>query len=618
MGGESAKTKRRLAWAGTAVVLGGGINLLQHGIGAVHLRGAVLGLITGLIIVVTTLVSVVQERHNRRQAIEELEESLDVMLACWPPRSASRLTPYDVGVHPSLADVGDSPPYVERDCEADVENAIRETGIAVVFGPPGAGKSRTAFEAVKRTAPDAAMVIPTGADGLAKVMQQARDLPLFAQPTVLWLDGLERFSEALDVDPIDGLVHPEPRGRRVDRIRGKSAKPPRMVVVATIRSAELEHLLGDGAGASHETRRLLAHGRGIPLADTLSGNERRRFEEKYGRKPAGHTVAEAFPRTWSDGWQKPVPHEPLRGKTGIGIPAWPLVLAAVCIGLAVLLIREVHDGGWTEPPPLKTQIGQLSDKVRPCQRLEAFPRGAAGLGSNDVLVAIVHGGDCPVSDEVRFYRQRSKRLKQISALVPAGPGPRQTFSCIGDGRTDPCHVRLAGRTDAIVGAFMNTDTSQEVPLIVSFTPEEGLRLAALSPPAPPPRGVKAVDKPIVTLRLRVGGVEPAAESCEPVQGCLRSRPAAATGVLGPTDDHPAILLAGYVAVGTTDAPQVLKFGAWRLRVPAVGTAVPQRRRDCLVLTDGAPISLEARLKRAADPRDALFASTRPKGSQLMC
>jgi hypothetical protein len=394
-------------------------------------------------------------------------------------------------------------------------------------------------------------------------------------------------------------------------------------VVATIRSAELERLLGDDADASQETRRLLAHGRGIPLADTLSGNERRRFEEKYAREPAGHTVAEAFPRKWSDGWQKPAPREPLRRKTGVGIPAWPLVLAAVCLVLAVFLIREVHDGGWTEPPPLKTQLSQLADKVRPCQRLEAFPPDAAGLAGNDVLVAIVHGGDCPVSDEVRFYRQRSKRLKQISSLVPTGPGPRQTFSCIGEGRTDPCHVRLAGRTNAIVGAFTNTDTSQEVPLIVSFDAEEGLQLAALAPPAPPPqrgipRAVQAVDDRVVTLRLRVGGAEPAAQGCEPSHGCLRSRPAASTGVLATTKSHPGILLAGYVAAGTTEAPQVLKVRAWRIAVPDVGPAVPQRRRDCLVLTDGVPSSLEPRLNRVADPRGALFTSARPKGSQLMC
>src|SRR5207237_8876116 len=156
-------------------------------------------------------------------------------------------------------------------------------------------------------------------------------------------------------------------------------------------------------------------------------------------------------------------------KAGFGVPRWAAVLVGALLVLLALLGREVHNGGWTEPPPLKTQISQLSDEVRPCQRLEAFPKDGKGLGDSGVLVAIVHGGDCPMSDEVRLYRQQSKRLKQISDLVPVGQGPRQTFSCIGDTRTDPCHVRLAGRSSVIVGAFMNTDTPPQAPLVVFFT-----------------------------------------------------------------------------------------------------------------------------------------------------
>jgi hypothetical protein len=607
-----------VAWAGTAVVLGGGINLLQHGLGAVHLRAGVLALITALIIVLTTLVSVLQERRTRRDAFQELEESLDGMLACWPPRSAARITPYDVGVHPDLADVGDSPPYVERDRDAELDSALRETGIAVVFGPPGAGKSRSAFEAVRRVAPDAAMIIPTSAEGLGNVMQQARALPLLEQPTVLWLDGLERFSETLDVDPIDALVHPEPRRGSMRRLLRKPVESPRTTVVATIRSDDLERLLAGDGDESHEMRRFLAHARGIPLDDKLSGDERRQFEETYGHEPAGPTLAEAFPRRWSDGWQKAAPRQPARDKGGIGVPVWPAVLAAALAGLVVWLVSDVNDGGWTEPPPLKTQISQLADAVRKCQHLSAYPKDGKGLGDRGVLVAIVDGRECPMSDEVRFYRQKSKRLEQISALVPDAQGPTHTFSCIGESKIDPCHVRLAGRLSVIVGAFRDTDKFQELPLVVSFGGDKGLQLSPLAPPARPPPGLPPLPDRNMTVRLGVGNTAPVAAACQQSHGCLRGRPAAATAVLAPTDTHPAILLAGYVARGTAEAPVALAVRAWRITVPPDGVPKAQRRRDCVVLIDGTPASLRPGITSPAAARGALLTSAKPKGSQLMC
>jgi hypothetical protein len=170
---------------------------------------------------------------------------------------------------------------------------------------------------------------------------------------------------------------------------------------------------------------------------------------------------------------------------------------------------------------------------------------------------------------------------------------------------------------------MDTDTSQEVALVVSFGGDEGLRLSALSPPAAPPRtiptAVQAVDKPNVTLRLRVGGTSPAGAGCDPNQGCLLGRPAAAIGVLPASSRHPAILLAGYVASGTTEAPEVLSVRAWRINMPPAGAPRAQRGRDCLVLTDGTPVALEPRMKPQADPRKALFRSADPGGrSRLMC
>jgi hypothetical protein len=622
--GRAAKNRRTAAWAGTGVALAGLLTALQTVLGAVHLRPLIFGLLTGMILIGSLLISVLQEQHARREAAEDLEGSLDAMLSCWPPRSASRLTPYDVGVHPDLANVGEAPAYVTRDRDADVDAALKNTGIAVVFGPAGSGKSRSAFEAVRRAAPDAAMVVPVDADALAKLMQQARTLPLFEDPTVLWLDGLERFAELLDVDPIDALVHPAPRKRWL----WLRPPPPRMLlVVATVRDDALEKLLGDGDDASPAVRRLLSHARGVRLDERLSGNERKRFEDRYMRAPVGHSVGDAFPRRWSEGWERPVPRAVGPDEGGSGLPVWPGLLTIALAGLLIALAVAVHELGWTEPPDLKTQVNRLSDGLSACQRLEAFPKHGKGLESHkqdvngSVLAAIVRGGDCPASDEVRFYRAKNDRLKKISLLAYSGKGARQTFSCIGEGVTDPCHARLAGSSSVIVGAFRDTETSQELPVAVSFA-GEGLELSSLSPPTGPPRGIekgiRSLNARQVTLPLRVGAAVPGSEECEPGRGCLKGRVAAATGVLGATGEHPAVLLAAYVDAGTTEAPEALKVRAWRINVPTGGAPKVQRERDCLVLVDGAPITLEPKMKPTSDPRQVMFASVRPKGAQLMC
>jgi hypothetical protein len=308
-------------------------------------------------------------------------------------------------------------------------------------------------------------------------------------------------------------------------------------------------------------------------------------------------------------------------KRGISIPAGALLLGGALALLVALLVSEVRDGGWTKPPSLKAQVRQLSGTVRECQRFVPFPKDGKGLAEGGVLVAIVRGGDCLMSDELRFYRYENERLKQISSLAPAGETPRRTFSCIGESKTDPCHVRLAGSSRVIAGAFRDTESSQEVALAVRFD-GQGLHLSSLSPPAGPPHNVNQAMRGAasheVNLQLRVGGSAPTAGGCEPRHGCLRARPAATTGVLEPAGVRPAVLLAGYAAHGTIGAPDALQIQAWRIRVPPGKPPRPQRNRDCLVLVEGAPQPLAPPLKPTTTLRAVLFASAHPKQSQMMC
>jgi hypothetical protein len=621
---RATRNGRRIRWAGGGLLLAAALPFLQTQLEGLNLRFEVLLLTSAMILGVTLLATVLQEHRTTRQAEEELDDSLDVMLACWPPRPAARLTPYDVGVHPELAADPESRAYVPRDRDGEIDAAIREVGIVVVFGPAGSGKSRSAFEAVGRTAPDAGMIVPADADGLKELMQQARKLPLFEEPAVLWLDGLDRFAEALDMDPIDALVHPAPRRRG-------TAEPPRLRVVATIRDGDLQKLLGEGEepAADAAVQRLAAHSRGVALDAGLSDPEIARFEERRGQPPGGGTVAEAFPRSWSEGWSRPVEHEPLRDGRSNPFPVVVGILLAALVGCALALAWFVDDKGWTVPPPLDEQVAKIADGVQACQSLHELPKDGKGLKEGGdpnraILVAVVRGGDCGTSDEVRFYRLDDKRLERIATLVPPTGAARQTFSCIADTdrkADEECRVVLSGSGGVLAGAFRNVQTGQELPLLISFADRQ-LKVLALGPPAPPPddlpTDVRALGTEPVSLDLRAGSEGTAPAPCWPgVRNCLKARTAAVTAVVGAEGDQPPVLVAGHVARGTSDAPERLAVTAWRISAGPEAAPAAQANRDCLVLLKGAPQKLRQKVEDV-DARDVLLETARPAGAQLMC
>jgi eukaryotic-like serine/threonine-protein kinase len=75
------------------------------------------------------------------------------------PRVGDIVDPTIVGVHRAAAlTVGDSssahtPPFIPRDCSAELEDAVRHGGFVLVIGESAAGKSRAAFEAIRTCLP---------------------------------------------------------------------------------------------------------------------------------------------------------------------------------------------------------------------------------------------------------------------------------------------------------------------------------------------------------------------------------------------------------------------------------------------------------------------------------
>jgi uncharacterized protein len=141
----------------------------------------------------------------------------------------------ELGVHPALglAGVGRGekdgrdwyPPYVPRDRDGQIDQALAGGGLVIVEGRSGAGKSRAAAEAVRRVAADWRLLIPAGRRELAVLSTPPGKL----RNAVVWLDNLERFGgpAGFDLPMLERLC---PQGRQD------------VVILATLRSGERQSL----------------------------------------------------------------------------------------------------------------------------------------------------------------------------------------------------------------------------------------------------------------------------------------------------------------------------------------------------------------------------------------
>jgi hypothetical protein len=142
---------------------------------------------------------------------------------------------------------------VPRSVDDDIDRALAEGGLVLVVGPARAGKTRSCYEALRRTLPAVPLLIPLDADALGTIVA---DAGLNAIGGVWWLDDLERYLPALDYAALEALV---------DRDH---------VVVATLRDELWQSLLQADGDSGEQGRLLLGSAHTIAMPAELHPDER--------------------------------------------------------------------------------------------------------------------------------------------------------------------------------------------------------------------------------------------------------------------------------------------------------------------------------------------------------
>lgn len=218
----SRRAKGWLLFAGVAV-LGAAVGVLAGYLLDARLAGAVTGVVLAVLGVFGARARVLID-HGA-----EMTKALrDQVLGGRPVRVAELDDPVLLGAHPAASDgAGQVPAYVARDVDDRVDDALRAGGFVLLSGESTAGKTRVAYEAVRRMLPGHWLVAPASRESVRSVVETVVD----RRPGVVWLDDVERYFGA------HGLTVP-----LLQQMLSAGA-----VVLGTIRVAEL-----DKFGARHE------------------------------------------------------------------------------------------------------------------------------------------------------------------------------------------------------------------------------------------------------------------------------------------------------------------------------------------------------------------------------
>jgi hypothetical protein len=265
--------------------------------------GALGVLLAGLGLLIGFLQRRSDRRRNEREQAERTgaaQAAREALLAahCWVDEATRWLPmvsdvhdPIALGVHPAanLSDLHEAaqmsaaglglptrvPVYVPRDLDAKLDaalaRALGQGGLVLLHGDSTAGKSRAAFEAMRRLPGGLSLLVPRQRGSLRALLDGGVEL----RDVVVWLNDLERY---LGVDGLDvGLLR---------RVVGGGDR--RVVLLATMRAREYNarslERERDQSGLEHDVlrsdRELLDQAATLEFERQFSNAERQRAGER--------------------------------------------------------------------------------------------------------------------------------------------------------------------------------------------------------------------------------------------------------------------------------------------------------------------------------------------------
>lgn len=522
-----------------------------------------------------------------------------------PGTSAATADPLALGITPARECVRppdeDLPPYVGRDIDEHVRAALeRPNALVLIVGPALAGKSRTAFEAVRgRNGDDSLRLLyPRNAEALGRLA--ASDLPRRRnEPMLLWLDDLPRYGCALDADTWSRLVR----------------KWPSIKLVATVRTGDYIALC-KASGHLGETRRfLLARSARFQLGSRWTADEVARASERGLELSEGGSVAKAFAVDWNgwaelEGKQAPASAAPVakmavrdrvRGFRPDRLSAvlCGLLIGVVCIGLFLWLVAGSFRAA---PPPLSTEnqlAGIRNSALFANDDVQRWSADLQGDGQSSYVFyshskafgQTLRNGGFPKTDTLRIYDDSDTAGSLTPAFVYAPTYISASAQLTGDaeffekrGLAD----LMGGGEAQLIGGYSpaNAPSAPTLPVII-YWDETAKAYTVDALMQKPPSLARVANPSRAAASYRAAYTKLSVLAARPIRGPY---------VLGyPVQDLAIVqghngprLVVGYVAQTVGHPPRIseLEVQAWSLGQDPV-TGDPKLQTRCVLRSDPA-------------------------------
>lgn len=452
------RTTRRAVSAGAvfAGIVVAVLQVLQQTLNVFHPRQAIYVLFAAIAFVGGLLAARLRNRHTIQATFDGRQRHLGDLLGIWPASSILEADPVRLGVFPASRTSDAASSYVPRELDSQLR-AVMVSGAAVlVVGTPRAGVSRTTLEAARAALPTAAVITPRTPAAVGELAALDPPLDIGDRPVLVWLDGLDRYAEAIDAESLRAL----------------NELGAHVTIVATLRRELWEEwLMAEGANGQ-VARALTARASIFELAEALSQTERGEAERLYPGVDVSAGIGRAIASRGKEGVPPPRSRSGEQGEVSEPSPL-PVArkdpqLVATALGTiaATVALAIVWIGSGFEPLSINQQFAAIqregSRTGRYSEVLAATDLQDSGVNSRVLLFRDRPGTKHPSSDELRIYDEEGGKLIMSFQFRP--DPPRAVFQP--GAVTD---VDFDGAPE-IVGGYGHTNVGREavVPFVIDW------------------------------------------------------------------------------------------------------------------------------------------------------